>query len=324
MKTGTELIAALLVATLIGACSGGSNHGARGATQALPTATGTISISLTDGPWNDAMAMVLGITGIEMGHSDGTVVTVDLSTGPMDIDVMGLQNGMSQMLADAVEVPIGQYDWIRLKIDPDHTYFDMASTGGRHMMMMGNDATEGLEVHEPFEIRQSAYSEFMLDFDLRRGVQYHENGMMGGEYHLHSALRMIDMSNYGGLMGDVHSSLIDVNNPNCDDSPGGNWVYLFHGDVMEPDDIADPESDGMDGPIAADRVEMDDTSGLFHYHFGYLEPGRYRVAMTCSSEWDEAGDDDYPADPDGRFSFGLFSAPIDVLQGQMMRHDLVP
>ena len=39
--------------------------------------TGTVSVSLTDGPWEDAMEMVLHVTGMEMGHSDGSIVAVD-------------------------------------------------------------------------------------------------------------------------------------------------------------------------------------------------------------------------------------------------------
>ena len=58
----------------------------------------------------------------------------------------------------------------------------------------------------------------------------------------------------------------------------GNWAYLFHGDVMEPDDIADADTDGMSGPIATDRIDIDTMTGEHRYHFGYMEPGKYRVA----------------------------------------------
>ena len=132
------------------------------------------------------------------------------------------------------------------------------------------------------------------------------------------------MSESGGLMGAVHSSMIDVNHPDCDDAPGGNWAYLFHGDTMEPDDIADVDTDGMEGPIAADRIDMDTMTGEHRYHFSYLEPGQYRMAITCSGEWDEVGDDDHPADPDGRFAFQMFSEAMEVMSGQMHDIDMSP
>jgi len=316
-----RFIAATAMTIFLYGCGSSSNEAPPPAQ--TPT-TGTVSVSLTDGPWEDAMQMVLHVAGLEMRHSDGSIVTVDMAGGPMSIDMMQLQNGDSQMLIDGVEVPMGQYDWMRLVIDPSQSYIDLASTGGRHNMRMGSDAIEGLEIHEPFRIGQSLHSDFMLDFDIRRGVQHHSGSMMGGEYQLHSAMRMIDMNESGGLMGEVHASLIDINHPDCDNQPGGNWAYLFHGDTTEPDDIAVTESDGMDGPIAADRIELDVMTGEHRYHFGYLEPGNYRVAITCSSEWDEVGDDDHPSDPDGRFSFQMFSDPIDVMSGQLHENRLGP
>jgi len=316
----TKIVVAAVVATLIYGCSSGSND----PTFPEKSTTGSVTILLTDDPWEDAMEVVLHVTGIEMGRPDGSTFVIDMGSGGLSIDMMQLQNGESRMLADNVEVPMGRYDRIRLMIDPAQSHIDLASTGGRHGMRMGSDAENGIEVLHAFEIGQSQHSEFMLDFDIRRGVQHHDTGMMGGEYRLHSAIRMVDMSTSGGLMGSVDPSMIDVNHPDCDDAPGGNWAYLFHGDVAEPDDIADIETDGMQGPIAADRIDMDTMTGEHRYHFGYLEPGAYRIAVTCAGEWDEVGDDDHPNDPDGRFAFQMFSDSMDVMPGQMHDIDLGP
>ncbi len=344
MKTlSMKFMVAATMATFIYGCGSSSSE----APPPDEPTTGSITISLTDDPWEDAMEMVLHVTGIEMGHTDGSVVMIDMGGGGMSIDMMQLQNGEFSMLADNVEVPMGQYEWMRLMIDPSQSHIDLASTGGRHGMQMGGidpsqshidlastggrhgmqmggDAENGLEVMHDFEIGQSQHSEFMLDFDIRRGVQHHDNGMMGGEYRLHSAMRMIDMSQSGGLMGTVDPSMIDVNHPECDDAPGGNWAYLYHGDVTEPDDIADVDTDGMPGPIGADRIDMDTMTGEHRYHFGYLDPGQYRIAVTCSGEWDEVGDDDHPNDPDGQFDFHMFSGPMDVMAGQMHENNLGP
>lgn len=268
--------------------------------------------------------MVLHITGIEMGHADGRVIMLEMAGGGLDIDMVQLQNGEYRMLVDNAAVPTGHYDWMRLVIDASRSHIDVANTGGRHGMRMGSDAARGLEVIHAFEIGLSQHSEFMLDFDLRRGVQHHDTGMMGGEYRLHSAMRMIDIGQSGGLMGSIEPSMIDVNNPACDDAPGGNWAYLFHGDVATPDDIADVDTDSRRGPLATDRIDLDTMTGEHRYHFEYFEPGLYRIAITCSGEWDEVGDDDYPNDPDGRFGFNMFSDPLEVMSGQMRRYDLHP
>ena len=318
---GTNIIATLAMTALLCGCGSDSN----GSSQPnQPPPTGTISVSLTDGPREDASEMVLHVTGIEMGHADGRMVNVEIPGGPLQIDMMQLQNGVFQMLAGGVGVPTGQYDWMRINIDPGMSHVDLANTGGRHSMRMGSDATNGLEVHEQFQIRQGEHSEFMLDFDTRLGLQHHSGGMMGDRYELHSAMRLVHMDEAGGLRGVVDSSMIDVNHAACDDAPGGNWVYLFPGDAAEPDDIAMPDTDGMAGPLAVDRVELDTMTGDHRYHFAFLRPGTYRLAMTCTGEWDEDNDDDYPSDPDGRFSFQMYSAPVDVMAGQMHDVHLMP
>jgi len=266
--------------------------------------------------------MVLHITGMEFGHANGDVTQIDMPGGPLSVDMMQLQNGAFQGLMSGVEMPVGQYEWMRLQLDASQSYMDDRGTGGRHGFRMGQNAANGLEVHEPFQIQQGLHSEFMLDFDVRQGVQHRHMGMMGDQYELHSALRLVHMGDAGGLSGMVDPALIDINHPDCDAADGGNWVYVFPGDAVAPDDIADEETDGVPGPIAADRVDMNPGTGNHLYHFGFLPEGTYRIAFTCSGEWDEAGDDDYPADPDGLFDFQMFSDPIDIIAGQMHQFDL--
>jgi hypothetical protein len=305
---------------LISGCGGGSSA----ETPAPPPAatTGTISVSITDDPWHDAESVVLHITAMEFHHSDGTVFPADMPGGPMDVDMMQLQNGVAHGLIGDHELPAGQYNGMQLQVDLDRSYIDRRDTGGRHGMRMGPGAGDGLEVQQQFRVEPGQHVEFMLDFDLRSGLQHRHGGMMGDQFELHDAMRLIRMDHAGGLVGNVDPALIDVNHPDCDPADGGNWMYVFPGDAEAPDDIADVESDGVPGPIATDRVEMNPGTGAHEYHFGYLPEGTYRVAFTCSGEWDESGDDDYPSDPDGEFDFQHFSGPVEITAGQVHRHDL--
>lgn len=302
-------------------CGGATSNPVSVADDPMIQSAGSISISLTDGPWEDAQALVLHITGIDLGHTNGEVVALEMPGGPMSIDMMQLQNGISQALVSEMTVPAGQYEWMRLVIDLQQSHLDV-ETGARHNMQMGPESSNGLEVQHFYEITESVHAEFMLDFDLRQGVQRHDMGMMGDQYELHSAMRLVNMQDSGGMTGLVEEAMIDVNHPDCDDALGGNWVYLYHGGATDPDDISEQDSDGRPGPMATDRVEMDPGTGEFSYHFGYLPAGSYRVAFTCSGEWDEDGDDDYPSDPDGRFDFQMFSGPLEVVHGQLHRFDL--
>ncbi len=44
--------------------------------------------------------------------------------------------------------------------------------------------------------------------------------------------------------------------------------------------------------------------------------------ITNCTNWDEAGDDDYLSDPDGKFYFQAFCGPIEVVAGQVRQHNL--
>ena len=152
-----------------------------------PTQTGTISVSITDDPWHDAESVILHITAMEFHHGDGSVFQVDMPDGALAVDMMQLQNGVAQGLNDEHELPAGQYDRVRLHIDAGQSYIDRRDTGGRHGMRMGPGAENGLEVQQQFNLEAGQHSEFMLDFDLRRGLQHGHAGMMGGEFELHNA-----------------------------------------------------------------------------------------------------------------------------------------
>lgn len=310
------LVVAALGAVAVG-CSSDSNNN-----QTQPDPTGFLSLSITDGPWHHAASMMLHFTHVELGHADGHVVRLDFPGGPVNIDMMQLQNGASFQFMHQMEVPAGHYGWMRLGLDVNQCYVDDAQTGGRHNLHMGPGMGEWLEAHDPFQIIEGAHHQFMLDYDIRLGLHHQHMGGMGDRYELHQAMHCMDMAQVGGLTGTIDPTLIDVNHPDCDPAPGGNWAYLFPGDATDPDDIADTEVDGVPGPVATDRVDMNVATGAYFYHFGHLTAGSYRLAFTCSGEWDESGDDDYPSDPDGMFDFQMFSDPVDVVAGQMQHHDL--
>lgn len=104
---GKMISAGAVFVTFSMGCSGGASDTAPSATGPIIPAVGSISISLTDGPWEEARALVLHITGMELGHSNGDVIGLDLPGGPMSVDMMQLQNGVIQSLLAGVDVPMG-------------------------------------------------------------------------------------------------------------------------------------------------------------------------------------------------------------------------
>ena len=307
----------LLCAGTLASCGGSSGDAA-----ANSQPMGTINLALTDGPMDEARELVLHVTHISLGHTDGSVTRLELMGGPQDIDIMQLQNGLTHGLLEMATVPAGRYRWMELGVDLQLSHFGTMS-GGMHGMILAD--TDAMRAFYDFQVREGEHGDFVIDFDLHSAVRpHHMGGMMGPQYQLHNGMRLMERANVGGVMGTVDASLMDINQTGCDPAAGGNWVYLFDGSVAQPDDLAVTDTDGFPGPIASDLVELNVVTGDYQYHFGFVPQGNYRVAFTCSGEWDEEGDNDYPTDPDAMFDFHGFSGAFNVMAGQMMIMDFTP
>ncbi|MFT5501762.1 MAG: hypothetical protein ACI88G_001901 [Woeseiaceae bacterium] len=316
MKALSNVLLILSVAVLASCGGSGSDD------SIAPPATGTVTVFLTDGPMDEAQSLVFHVIHVDMGHADGSITHVVLPGGPLDIDMMQLQNGAVQSILNNMTIPAGQYEWMELGVDLTQSHIGTMS-GGQHNMTMST--AYPFRGTEPFEIGLAQHAEFVMDFDLRRGVQQHDmGGMMGVEYRLHDAMRLMNTDNTGGVSGTVDVSLMDFNQARCDSATGGNWMYVYAGTDAPADDLAATDTDGFPGPIATDMVEMNNGTGEYEYHFAFLNAGSYRVAFTCSGEWDEDSDDDYPTDPDGMFDFLTMSAAMTVTAGQMHRYNVTP
>ena len=316
----------VLLSFALAACGGGSggssSTGSGDADGPDPTDTGTVTVALTDGPAHHVDELVLHLTHLELGHANGQTTRLELAHGPASVDMLQLQNGAVHELIDDVPVAAGDYRWMELGIDLERSHVRTAA-GGHHGMSFG--VPNALRVEQHFAIHAAEHAEFVLDFDLRFGLRERgRGGMMGTRYELHHGLRLMPIDEAGGIVGAVDPALVDVNHVDCDPAPGGNWVYLFEGGAGEADDFAETETDGRTGPLATARVELHHGIGEYRYHLAFVPAGTYRVAFTCSGEWDEPGDDDYPADPDGRFDFQALSPAVTVAAGEVQILDLAP
>jgi Domain of unknown function (DUF4382) len=319
---GVVTFTAILLTGCGGGSSGGSSVQDDSSQELIQETTGAVSISITDGPSEEASELVLHFTHIELGREDGHVERIPVSSGSGTIDLMGLQNGNTAMLVEEESMPVGRYEWLELGVDIQKSHLQLQN-GATHGMRMGDGSTTRVDV--ALDVAAGSHSEYVLDIDARRSIIHHDaRGMMAEEYDFHPNMRFVEISQTGSIGGTVDMSMIDAYQDGCDSAEGGNWAYLYHGDVMEPDDFSENESDTLSGPIAMDRVEMDSESGAYHYQFSYLPEGMYRIAFSCSAEWDESGDDDYPGDPDGRFSFHGFSGALEVKLGEMTEHHMKP
>jgi len=277
---------------LLAACGGGGSGGG----------TGTLNLSITDAPVDGAAAVVVEFTGVELKPAGGGRVVFDFDT-PRQIDLLALQGNESTTLLDGVEVPAGDYNWIRLKVNADKGTLDSyveLDDATQVSLFIPSGEQSGLKLVSGFTVAQGGIADFTIDFDLRKSV----HDPAGQEdYYLRPALRLVDNLEVGSISGTVSESL--VTDSSC---TSGNAVYLYAGHGAIVDDVGSPNP-----PLGSGLVTYDADSGEYRYEIGFVAEGSYTIAFTC-----QAADDDPALDDDIAF---VGAADVDVTAGTDTPHD---
>ena len=273
-------LALLVPMVCIPACGGGGDGSGTG--------TGNITLAVTDAPIDGAAHVVVRFTGVELQPAGGGRLSFVFDTA-RDIDLLTLQGNASQPLLDQVEVPAGNYNWIRLLVEAQRGVLDSfieLDDGSQASLFIPSGAQRGLQLSSGFTVAQGGLTDFVIDFDLRKSVHLPENG--DADYYLRPSLRLLDRLEVGSLSGTVAADLITdadcTNGPNHDE---GNAVYLYAGSDVVPDDVGSQTQ-----PLASAIVHYDDSSNTYVYHLGFVAAGDYTVAFTCQAAGDDPGTDD--------------------------------
>ena len=285
----TNSIAASSLALLLVACGGGDGGG---------SSTGTLDLAITDAAVDDAEAVVVEFTGVQLQHAAGERIDYDFVDGlgdpePRQIDLLALTGGTTELLLDGVTLTAGDYSWIRLKVNAERgvidSYIDRVGDG-RHSLYVPSGAESGLKLNRGFNVPEDGMASFTIDFDLRKSVHYPGNldpSNPEDDYILRPTLRLVDDNTAGALTGVV---LDIVNDTECDASMEYvGAVYVFGGT-----DVVD-DFDGTDDPVTSAKVSMSNES-KYTYTVAFLPEGDYTVAFTCDADIDDSTIDDDPVD----------------------------
>jgi hypothetical protein len=270
----------------------------------MQSKTGTLRLGITDAPVDQADAVVVQFTGVELKPAGGAAFSRDFPA-PKTIDLLTLQGTTRALLLDGESVPAGDYEWMRLKVNADPAVRDSFVTiGGQECeMRIPSGAETGLKLVRGFSVGVGTVTDFTIDFDLRKSVvqppgQRADAATCNGQvYLLKPALRLVDNLQVGAINGTIDASLLSA--PSCVASaakPGS--VYLF-GPVSAtdptptvPDDVDGVATDGGD-PITSALVSPD----TFRYTIGFVPVGKYVVAYTCDADDSTIDADVVPAAP---------------------------
>ncbi len=261
----TLLLTALsMLFLLLAACNGTSSS------------NGSMSLGITDTPVDGAQQVVVAFTGVALMGPSGQQTFQFASE--QSINLLSLQGNASQALLSNVMVPAGSYQWLRLDIDPAHSYV-ISSSGGQYPLNIPSGSQTGLKLVSGFTVAQGGLSAFTIDFNLRQSLT--ENNSSGSTtYTLTPALRLINDQQVGSISGTAISTLTiggeSITNSVCDPA-----VYVYPGSTTVFNGF-DVTVSGGTSPITSATLTLNSTTGLYDYTVGFLAPGTYVLAATCA------------------------------------------
>lgn len=262
----------IMLLTTLTACGGGNGGGSN-------DNAGSLTVGITDGPVEQATAVVVSFTGIELQGAEKTLITFDEAK---TINLLDYQGEDRVLLLDNQQLESGDYQWLRLALNIADSYIEI--DGNRHSLEIPSGAQTGLKLNRGFTIGAGSSSNFTIEFDLRKSV--HQEGT--GDYKLRPTLRLVNNLDVGVIAGVVSDNLITA--VSCDNGVNndtGNVAYLFTGSDTLPQDIQGNDQD----PLTTATVSYNDNSEQYEFTIAYVPVGNYTVAFSCDAINDINTDD---------------------------------
>ena len=255
-----------------------SGDSSSGAGSVAGDGLGEFSLDITDAPVDDASKVIVEFTGVSIKPAEGEALRFDFPA-PIAIDLLSLQGSSSAELLDAVEVPAGSYEWVRLEANAslDETldsYVEMKDGGQEELWLPGNNPE--LKLVSGFTVPDTGTADFTVDFDLRKSLN--SNPGRGGVM-MKPVMRLVSNETAREIEGQVAGELIA--SQCADASLDDGAVYVFSGETT-PQDLQGNDGD----PLLTALVKADD--GEFEFELGFLEPGTYTLSYSCDACSDDS------------------------------------
>jgi hypothetical protein len=237
--------------------------------------SGRIDIDLTDAPADGASSVVVAFTGVRVKPAGGTAIHYAFPRSAQ-LDLAGLQGGVSTPLLQNLSLPAGHYEWLELEVSATPGAQDsyVVDANGKHGLVLASGTD--LRITGGFDVKADEGSSFIVDFDARRSVLPPAGAST--DFRLSPVLRMLDERTAGNIIGSVPPSLAAA--AGCVPV-----VYVYRGDVAAPTGL--DNSGSAPQPVTEAPVKLETRFGAYRFTAAYLPAGLYTLAFTC-----DAGNDD--------------------------------
>ena len=267
--------------------------------------TSTLSLAITDAPVDNATNVFVQFTSMEFHPANGSSILVPLDE-PRNIDLLALQGSQFETLVDNLEVPAGNYNWVRLGVNANSGEMDSYinfKDGSSFSLYIPSGSQNGLKINRNFVVPAGGNISLTVDFDLRKSVT-NPVGQVD-DYFLKPVLKMTDNSQTGTIEGSVASALFE--DESCDE---GKAVYLYIGSDVVADDIGSPTA-----PLTTGLLNYNADSDRWDFEIGFVEAGEHTITATCDADIDELLTDE--------IDWGVVSsANVTVIAGSVIQIDL--
>lgn len=272
--------------------------------------TSTLSLSLTDAPVDEATTVWVQFTGLELKPAGGPPETI-MFDAPKGFDLLTLQNGNAAPLLGDTTVSAGNYQWLRLILDPAAGSSYVIDDSGQHDLIIPSGAQTGLKLVRGFTMPAGGRADFTIDFLLHESIIAPPG--QSPDYLMKPVLRMTNNVETGTIAGQF---LTPSAAPVC----GGTapTMYLFEGAGVTPDDLYNPLDGAPDtapdvNPLVTATAVM---NSVYEYRFSFVQAGSYTVAFTCDA--DDPAVDEHATTP---LLFIAHPEPVTVTAGQTSTAD---
>lgn len=251
-----------------------------------------LSVDLTDGPVDDADAVVLGLTGVTLLTDAATTVSVPFGE-TRELDLLRYRSGATYRLIDGEAIANARYVGVALNFANGRSYVERSD--GAIVAVETPDTLEFAELD--LSLGENDEARIVLDLNLRFSLV--DQTASTGSYALQPVLRAVQPDAAGTVQGVVAAGIVESDDCRQDRATTrGVAIYAFSGLNVTPADFAGLAG----GPMDAAPVLLDTDSGLYRYSLHFLPAGSYTLALTCEADRED------PVTADGL----VFEAPANV------------